>query len=544
MALNKEQERVKDPAFLGKAWGLWLETHTRLRRAARRYARLGPTEANLNSDKIQEMFSEALETDLQSPWIDPPTETEQPESIKSEQQSDGQPESNKSTPQGNLEMNGWTLPPPQSSSEFRVRQKDRASMEEKFVGWCKSLIQLNESTIKVRTPRDRNRVTDAYSRWIGTVDGLTKVKAAAARRAAWQYSQDNSALLAAVFASTAPASGPPAAKSTSSPQEDSGPPPIAPPIAPPITPPIAAVPNGGSNQLVDRGDTEYRERYFPGVGPEEAFCSMCASRGHDAVACPGITCRFCRDPQHRSFSCPTRRRCTKCKQLGHVKKDCTEKLALPKEEVECAFCQSRDHADASCHELWRSFLFQPDTVRKVRSLPVFCYCCGHQGHHGAVCGLNPEKPKEGPWDTWTQANCDRYLDPASSELAIVYESSAGQGSSSERPDLGKSIVPKRHIFFEEADDDDEAEDFIRPPVQKSARVGHISFSGSNGGVNRGGGRPNQQHNDRNGRSGFTQPPLPPGPPPPLPPHEYRRNGGGGGGGGGGGRRRGGGGARY
>lgn len=544
LALNKDREEVKDPVLMREAWGVWLETHISPIRGQRRLALRAADLANLDSDKLQEMVSKALETDLQGPWIEPPAETGQPESIKSEQQSDGQPGSNKSTPQGSLDMNGWILPPPQSTSEFRVRQKDRASMEEKFVGWCRSLIQLNETAIKVRTPKERNRLTDAYSRWVGTVEGLTKVKAAAARRAAGQYAQDNSALLAAVFASTAPASRPQVTESISSPQEDSAPPPVVPSIAPPVAPPIAAVPNGSNHGPVDlvggEEDAEYREKYFPGLGPDEAFCSMCASRGHDAVACPEMTCRFCRDHQHRSFSCPTRQRCTKCKQLGHVKKDCTEKLALPKEEVECAFCQSRDHVDASCHELWRSFRLQPDAVRKVRSLPVFCYCCGRQGHHGAACGLNPEKPREGPWDTWAQANCDRYLDPASSEMAIVYEASAGQGSSSERPDLGKSIVPKRHIFFEEADDDDEGEDFIRPPVQKNARVGHISFSGNNGGASRGDRRPNRQFNDRNGRS---QPPLPPGPPPPLPPQEYRRNGGGGGGSGGGGRRRGGG-ARY
>jgi protein AIR1/2 len=195
--------------------------------------------------------------------------------------------------------------------------------------------------------------------------------------------------------------------------------------------------------------------------------------------------------------------------------------------VECAFCQSRDHVDASCHELWRSFSFNPSTVRKVRSLPVFCYCCGRQGHYGPACGLNPHKTKEGAWETWSQANCDRYQDPASSEMAIAFRTSIGAVSSSERPDLGKSMVPKRHIFFEEADDDDEAEEFIRPPVQKNARVGNISFAGNGG--DHGGRRPNKQYNDRNGRPGFTLPPLPPGPPPPLPPqgshHQNRRNGG-------------------
>jgi len=513
MAMNKEQERLKDLDFLREAWGLWLETHVSLTRAHRAAAMQAAKETNLDSSKLQEMLTEALETSLHGPWDVSSTEAEQSASPLSEQQSNGgQSESSKSALQGIQEGNDWILPPSQSSTEFDVRQKDQRAWEEKFVVWCRSLAHLNEGKIKAETARERNRVSESYLRWVGTIDGLSKAKAAAARRSAVHYAQDNSALLTAVFAGGPPHSGHRATESDPAPQEDSTP------------SPRTAVSNGsvdGATGLLDGEDAEHREKYFPGIGPNETFCHLCASRGHDATKCPEMICRFCHDPEHRSFSCPTRKRCTKCRQLGHAKKDCNEKLALPQDEMECAFCESRDHVDASCHELWRSFLFDSDTARKVRSLPVFCYCCGRQGHFGPDCGLNPEKMKESQWGPWSQANCDRYLDPASSEVAIV-EAGSGSAPSSERPDLGKSIVPNRHIFFEEADDDDEADEFIRPPVQRNARVEHISFSG-NGGGSRGGRRPSKQHGDRNGGSGYTQPPLPPGPPPPLPPHG--RNGG-------------------
>ncbi|KAL2196575.1 hypothetical protein P885DRAFT_37972 [Corynascus similis CBS 632.67] len=525
MALNRSQEGLKDdPALLREAWGLWLETKGSLPRASRTAAMEAAKNTHLDAEKLQAMFSEALESDLQSPWDASSPESGQAESVVSDQQSNGRSESVKSTPSGVHDE--WVLPPPLSCEEFDVRHKDQRGWEERFLTWCKSLIQLNERKIKVDTVRERNRLAEAYLRWVGTIDGLSKAKAAAARRTATHYAQDNSALLTALFASTPPGSGLETTKSVSPTRDESAPSSMI-AVSNDIGDEIGDEPGDESAGLLEERVAAYRNKYFPGVGSNETFCHLCASRDHDATECPETACRFCRDPEHRSFSCPTRRRCTKCKQLGHQKEDCKEKLALPPDEVECVFCQSRDHVDASCHEIWRSFKINPATVRKVRLLPVFCYCCGHEGHYGSVCGLNPQKTKEGSWETWSQANCDRYQDSTSSEVAVVYEAtSAGSGLRSERPDLGKSIVPQRHIFFEDTDDDDEAEEFIRPPVQKSTRIGHINFPSSNRGANQNSRRPSKQYtgNDRNGRPGYAQPPLPPGPPPPLPPQSHPANG--------------------
>ncbi|KAK4121058.1 hypothetical protein N657DRAFT_648433 [Parathielavia appendiculata] len=533
MALNKDQEGLKDAGLLREAWGLWLESCVSLPRARRAAGERAAEETDLDSGKLDDMFSEAQENDPQGPWLTSPDESGQLGGTQAGQQHNGQPESGKSTPKEDQILD-WTLPPPMPASQFEVAQKNERGWEERFLAWCKSLGQLNEGRIKANTTRERNRLAESYLRWVGTIDGLKRSKMAAARRAAIHYAQDHSAVVAAMFAHPPPAGAPQTAEPTSLPQEDAAPSPI---VA------VSDGPDDGSaGVLINAGDAEYRQRYFPGVGPSEAFCHMCASRDHDAVDCLEVTCRFCSDRDHRSFSCPTRRRCTKCRQLGHTMDGCTEKLALPREEMECAFCQSRDHADAACHELWRSFLFNPDTARKVRSLPIFCYCCGREEHYGPVCGLNPHSTKgESPWETWSQTNCDRYLDPASSETAIAFVTSAGSTVSSGRPDLGKSIVPRRHIFFEDGSDDDDAEDFIRPPVQNSsARAGRISFAGNNnaGGAARGGRQqPSKQYNVGKGRTGYaSQSPLPPGPPPPLPRQGYQENRNGG-------RRRGGGG-RY
>ncbi|KAK3902021.1 hypothetical protein C8A05DRAFT_15868 [Staphylotrichum tortipilum] len=489
MALNRDQEGLKDAELLRGAWASWLESQRSLSRNQQAVAVDAAAEMSLEPEQLQRIFSEALEADLEGPWHDSLAEAEHSPSPPSEPQSNGaRSESSNSTPQGNVEASDWVLPAPWHSADLDVPPKDQHAWEEKFVVWCKSLSELNnQRKIKAETTRERNRITEAYLKWTGTIDGLSKSKTAAARRAAVQYALDNSALLLEIFSPTSLLGEPGAAESASSEPGDAG------------------------VGLLDAADIAYREKYFPGIGPNESFCHLCASRGHDAAACPNMACRFCRDPEHRSFACPTRRRCAKCKQLGHVKKDCSEKLALPQDEVECAFCGSRDHLDAFCHELWRSFSCVPDAVHKVQSLPVYCYCCGRPGHHGPVCGLNPQKLTEGPWETWCQSNCDRYLDPASSAFAII-GASVGAAPLPDRPDFGKSIVPKRHIFFEEADEDDE--DFIQAPVQKSQRFGNISFSGGNGGGSRGRRHASRQYNDRGGRGGYSQPPLPPGPPPP------------------------------
>ncbi|KAL2130847.1 hypothetical protein VTI74DRAFT_5868 [Chaetomium olivicolor] len=552
MALNDSHEGVKDPALLRYSWERWLEARESVSPDRRVDAVKAAAETNLNPQSLQEMASRAMEIDPLAPWGDSPKESGQAQSPGPDQQSlaNTPTESPKAASNGSQEGNDWTIPPTQSPDQMGVGQKDVRGWEEKFKAWCISLHQLNDGRIRVATPRERNRVTESYLRWIGSIDGLSKSKATAARRTAVRYAQENSAILAAIFAAKlAPAPAPVRVSVPTQPQGMMKEPASTPQDQTAITEQdmdtVSDAPDNASMDLPDSEDLDYRERYFPGIGPNKMFCHMCASHGHEATECPEMACRFCRDPSHRSFSCPTRQRCTKCKQLGHSKRECREKLAVPVEERECAFCGSRDHDDASCHELWRSFLFNPDTARKVRSLPVYCYTCGRQGHYGPACGLNPDKPRQGLWETWSQANCDRYIDPASSEVAIIYATqTASSAPASDRPDLAKSIIPRRHVFFEEEDDDDEDDEFIRPPVQKSARSGLISFSGNRGGGRGTGGgsqdgrRPSRQStNNSNGRPGYAhQPPLPPGPPPPLPPQNYqesrrhsgRRRGGGGG----------------
>ncbi len=197
----------------------------------------------------------------------------------------------------------------------------------------------------------------------------------------------------------------------------------------------------------------------------------------------------------------------KCKQLGHMKDQCREKLALAPEELDCAICQSKSHTEESCDDLWRSFEPNPATAEKVNSLPVFCYGCGNEGHYGSDCGLSLTRASPSRRETWSKRNLDLYQDPSASKVALAFSIPASAFISTraadERPNFGgRSIVPKSHVFFE-ADDDEENEAFIHAPVPQKPKPGRIRFSGKPGG-------------GKDGRASAL-PPLPPGPPPALPP---------------------------
>ncbi|KAL2023115.1 hypothetical protein VTK56DRAFT_3721 [Thermocarpiscus australiensis] len=403
-----------------------------------------------------------------------------------------------------VQLDDWTLPPLPSPSHFDVEHKDQESWEKMFVEWCRSLVELNKTKIKADTARDRNRVAQYYHRWIGMVDGLSKSKAGTARRTATQFTQKQGAQLEAIFSDTLPLGNVVGEASSQAGSPHGG---YMESQEKPITPDaVAAEYREKQPTPNDELDTEYREKYFPGIGPGQVFCHLCASHGHDSAGCSEMTCRFCRDPGHPSFSCPTRRRCTKCKGLGHSEGDCREKLKLAPGEIECAFCGSRDHEDSSCPQLWRSFTFNPNNVRKVRSLPIFCYWCGSEGHYGACCGLDPQEAKKR-----SQPYLDQYVDPASSEVAIAFSTSHGdvlQVGLGWRPDVGESIVPKRHRFFveltDDEDDEEEAANFIRPPVQKPPRFGNITFGGNRRVANQNRGGRRQFSNNSNGRSSYNR----------------------------------------
>lgn len=229
------------------------------------------------------------------------------------------------------------------------------------------------------------------------------------------------------------------------------------------------VENGGD---VAREKPGERERYYPGVGPDEVFCVRCTSRTHLADVCPHLACLMCHG-DHSTLSCP-----------GQGAEE-------GKTNPACRLCQSASHIDQVCDQLWRTYEPEPSRIRKIRSLEAYCYSCGEQGHYGPECSGGPARH-----GMWTRSNLEMYLDAESLVEAITLTTPAGAFKSLEngKPNLGRSIAPQRHIIYVEDDESDDNNGFIRPPVTRDPVGGRISFRGHN-----------------------NVPPPPPSLPPPPPP---------------------------
>lgn len=226
------------------------------------------------------------------------------------------------------------------------------------------------------------------------------------------------------------------------------------------------------NADLDTAQLLLRQKYFPsavGTTTADAHCLACSRVGHVLSSCPALQCTSC-GKKHSTFRCPERQRCSKCRERGHAKADCPEKLAVPKSELRCDFCDSTDHLENSCHRIWRSFDPKPEEILTVRSIPVDCYNCASSYHFGPECGLYTGPPPLTGGVTWSQANLHRYVDPTSDKRAV----SAGVDYSIP-PRKGFSIKGKANdpITF---DDSDDGESFIRPKIQAAER-GHIRFNG-------------------------------------------------------------------
>ncbi|KAK7917302.1 hypothetical protein PG985_010910 [Apiospora marii] len=339
---------------------------------------------------------------------------------------------------------------------------------------------------------------------------------------------------------------------------------------------FTATPANVSNQDNGKGaeaaatmseDEEVRqlELYFPRVGDVQVVCLHCVSTQHRSESCPSLKCGFCESDDHMSYACPTKKRCTRCYQLGHSSSSCQEKLALAKEERPgCAYCSARGHMEDRCPTVWRSYQPGLTELKKVKDIPCYCYMCGTAGHYGPECGLVSKKQKaeaQGLWTTWSKTNRDSYVDPESTNIAIA-QVGIDHPTANEVPEFhikGKA-TKKTHIHFISSDDSEG--EFIQPPVIRGG-PGKGGISISTNIVN-----PTQQQSSRpprrarnNGHppppGAADMPPLPPGPPPPmvfsgnsngngisngsqrsfhpLPPRPGGMNSNGGGGGGGGGR---------
>ncbi|KAJ0324924.1 hypothetical protein COL5a_007696 [Colletotrichum fioriniae] len=270
--------------------------------------------------------------------------------------------------------------------------------------------------------------------------------------------------------------------------------------------------------MTEEEDLEQQRKYFPGLADTVQICVYCATLGHTSMACPNTRCKFCEHTDHFSWNCPTRERCTKCRQLGHGKTQCKEKLIhLDEEGMECALCGSQAHQENECEKVWRSYK-PPRMIKKVKPFPAFCGFCGNESHYSSDCHLNRDRPKS---ETWTLKNRHLYVDKNATDGPISDFASQPQNPKFAPLSIKGSAAKRNHIFYPDSDGSEEGE-FIGQKVKPRAPLGNIQMS-TNLQINAGnfGPPPQTQSNGRGGqqRNGWSaqQPPLPPGPPPPGPP---------------------------
>jgi hypothetical protein len=230
-----------------------------------------------------------------------------------------------------------------------------------------------------------------------------------------------------------------------------------------------------ANLDLDERQLSLQGKYFPsstGTTTETGYCLACSRVGHDCSNCPALSCQSCGE-SHSTFRCPQRQRCSKCRERGHSRDLCPEKLGVPKSEMSCDYCNSTEHLEAGCHQLWRSFDPTSDKIRTVQNIIVDCYNCGGSSHFGPECGLHTGRGLLTGGVTWSKKNLSKYVDPTCDRRALSAGVDYTIPSKSKFSIKGKANNP---ITFDDSSDDD-AESFIRPKIQPPGR-GNIRFNGT------------------------------------------------------------------
>ncbi|KAI9172495.1 Protein AIR2 [Paramyrothecium foliicola] len=247
---------------------------------------------------------------------------------------------------------------------------------------------------------------------------------------------------------------------------------------------------------------EQQHRYFPSASDPSSMCLLCGQQGHAATNCTDAPCKFCSSLDHWHFSCPSRVRCGKCRQLGHGTSRCVEKLALTKAEgLACSFCGASDHSEQECTDVWRSFHPDATTVHPVVFISPSCARCGSGEHYAADCG---QRRNTACNPTWSLRNRNLYIDPNCGTAPIE---DAGGPRGPARVTREPEIKIRGHaartnnVHYSESDDSD-VEFLGSKNVQPRAPVGQIRMAS----------------NIQMPRGQATQPPLPAEPLPPIPTH--------------------------
>ncbi|KAF7543241.1 hypothetical protein G7Z17_g10901 [Cylindrodendrum hubeiense] len=265
---------------------------------------------------------------------------------------------------------------------------------------------------------------------------------------------------------------------------------------------------------------EQQRRYFPSASDPTQMCLLCGRGTHLAANCSTLICSSCGSLEHPDLCCPSRERCNKCRQLGHRAVQCTEKLALTKDEgLACGVCNSSDHLEKDCTQVWRSFHPEAGTINKVVFIPASCSMCGSNTHFSADC--KRRRGGDVPNPTWSVKNRDQYVDPDCGSSSIE-ETGGGQENArtTRAPELKIRGHAARTTNIHYSSDDSEVEFLGHRPVKQRAPLGQIRMASNIQMPQNATSRNDRPPRGNNGRGQHQLPPPPPlprGPPPSGPP---------------------------
>ncbi|KAL8707736.1 MAG: hypothetical protein Q9220_007256 [cf. Caloplaca sp. 1 TL-2023] len=247
---------------------------------------------------------------------------------------------------------------------------------------------------------------------------------------------------------------------------------------------------------LSQGELELQLRYFH-VGKDlheldlaqPVRCLFCAGQGHTPPQCQNFQCRRCSDQEgHSTMTFSSMTTCSKCKEPGHSRLNCSSQARQANPHLACNFCERKDHLSEDCELHWRTSGRPWESDLEDRNIRFGCYECGRSGHLGNDCPSRRPGKRKGS-SSWTYHQ--KHGKPRSSNGGISIK--------------GRAQHQNHPIMIDGSDNEDT--NFYRPKVNAASRPGQIRIATTN---RTQGGRPIPPPKN------YPQPPLPRGPPPSRP----------------------------
>ncbi|KAK3678857.1 hypothetical protein LTR78_001310 [Recurvomyces mirabilis] len=162
-------------------------------------------------------------------------------------------------------------------------------------------------------------------------------------------------------------------------------------------------------------DQDLQKRYFGIIHPYEAVrCLGCGGQKHVQATCPANTCKHCVG-DHFAHTCPTNRKCRRCRQRGHGSESCSNRPVYGGGSADkCDYCSETGHVEEECTTLWRTYHpdNDPEPVMQIfkADMRKACYNCASSQHWGDDCPTLPSFARAlGKSGLWSGEHASRFI---------------------------------------------------------------------------------------------------------------------------------------